>query len=138
MTVYLTPDEVRRLHDREVTASDLAGVREDLLEAAVMRCQTSAGGQDAFPNIHSKAAALFTALIRYHAFADGNKRTAVLATHTFYLFNGYFLAVEPEDIIALALAVAQGYTDEEDGEVTARLEGWAQPIKYPDDPALGI
>jgi death-on-curing protein len=43
----------------------------------VHRPQTTVGGADAYPDVHSKAAALFHSLIRNHAFIDGNKRTAL-------------------------------------------------------------
>lgn len=138
MTNYLTPDEVEHLHDSEMREGvDLPGVNRDKLEAAVMRCQSSAFGQDAFPALHDKAAALFTALINYHPFVDGNKRTAVIALHAFYLLNGHRLIAATDEIVGLALAVAQGYLDidqpDDQGDLVERLEGWAQPIKYDDD-----
>lgn len=132
MTNYLTPGEVERLHDTELSGeSDLPGVDHGRLGAAVTRCQASAFGEDAFPTIHDKAAALFTALIQNHPFTDGNKRTAVIATHTFYLINGFRLVAEAGEIVGLALSVAQGYADT--GQAVDRLSGWAQPIKYDDD-----
>ncbi|WP_079045988.1 type II toxin-antitoxin system death-on-curing family toxin [Carbonactinospora thermoautotrophica] len=142
MTIYLTPDEVQRIHDREIGEEGLPGVDRGRLEAAVCRCQATVFGEDAFPTIHDKAAALFAGIIKNHPFADGNKRTAVLATYVFYALNGYTLVAEAGEIVALALATAQGYIDLDETRyevaletIAARLAGWAQPIKFY-DPAL--
>ena len=54
-----------------------------LLESDVARPQASAFGADAYPDLVSKAAALLHSLVMNHAFVDGNKRTAVLATLVF-------------------------------------------------------
>jgi len=76
-------------------------------------------------------------LINYHPFTDGNKRTAVIALHAFYLLNGHRLVVGSDEMVALALAVAQCYVDidqpDDQGDVTERLQGWAQPIKFDDE-----
>ena len=68
------------------------GVKDmGLLESAVKRPFSSAGGQDAFPDTFEKAAALFHGLISNHAFYNGNKRTALLATLYFLSDNGWLL-----------------------------------------------
>jgi death on curing protein len=68
----------------------------ELLEAAVMRPHQTVMGQDAYPTIHDKAAALTHSLIKNHPFMDPNKRTALLADIAFYGLNGYiFRAPEP-------------------------------------------
>lgn len=64
-----------------------------------MRPQVSAFGEDAFPTIHEKAAALLHGLARNHPFLTGNKRTAWTAMAMFYLVNGYNLPVEAGDVI---------------------------------------
>jgi death on curing protein len=137
MTNFLTPEEVQRLHNEEASGEgDLAGVDHALLETAVFRCQTSVSGEDAFPSIHDKAAALFSGLIELHPFADGNKRTAVVATHTFYAINGYTVVADQGEIVGVTLAVAQGYLEPNklvNSELAHRLQGWAQPMKFEDE-----
>lgn len=81
-----------------------------LLEAAVLRPQQSVFGADAYPDMHTKAAAMMHSLIRNHAFIDGNKRTGVLASILFYNLNGYTIEAAQEDLIALALDIAEGMT----------------------------
>ncbi len=80
---YLTVGEVIAFNRAEVGGDALADF--GLLESAVLRPQTTIGGLDAYPSVHEKAAALIHSLIRNHPFVDGNKRTAVVATFTFYL-----------------------------------------------------
>jgi death on curing protein len=45
-------------------------------------------GEDAYPNIYTKAAALLQSLARDHALTDGNKRLAWTACRTFPAING--------------------------------------------------
>lgn len=62
----------------------------ELLESAVGRPFHSAFGEDAYPTVIEKAAALFHSLISNHPFHNGNKRTAVIAFDSFLVANGYF------------------------------------------------
>lgn len=83
----------------------------DLLESATLRPMTSAFGEDAYITIHDKAAALLHSLARNHAFVDGNKRTAVLATVLFLELNGYRVTWQPEEALTFMLQIAQGQTE---------------------------
>lgn len=76
---YLTVDEVIGYHDSEVEP----GVRDEHGLASVEQPQASAFGEDAYPDVHTKTAALLRGLAHNHPFVDGNKRTAVLATYMF-------------------------------------------------------
>ena len=91
-----------------LTASDILGINRNfegpdqlrdfgLLDGAVMRPQASAFGEDAFPTVHEKAAALLHGLARNHPFVNGNKRTAWAATSMFYMVNSYNLHVDQID-----------------------------------------
>ncbi|MCU1528431.1 MAG: death-on-curing protein [Frondihabitans sp.] len=62
-----------------------------LLDAAVARPQSSVFGLDAYPDLWTKAAALFHSLARNHALVDGNKRTAWAAAWVFLGCNGVTL-----------------------------------------------
>lgn len=65
------------------------GVKEPgLLESAVHRPQTSVFGEDAYPTIYEKSAALFESLSQYHPFHNANKRTAFTALVIFLRYNG--------------------------------------------------
>jgi death-on-curing protein len=54
-----------------------------LLDAAVTRPQSSAFGEDAYPTVRLKAAALLDSIVTSHALIDGNKRLGWLATTVF-------------------------------------------------------
>jgi death-on-curing protein len=45
-----------------------------LLESALARPQSTVFGEDAYPGLHEKAAALLHSLVSNHALIDGNKR----------------------------------------------------------------
>lgn len=65
------------------------GVKEPgLLESAVHRPQSSVFGEEAYPTIFEKAAALFEPLGQNHPFHNANKRTAFTALVIFLRYNG--------------------------------------------------
>lgn len=77
-----------------------------LLEAALARPFQSAFGEDAYPTILGKAAALFHSLIANHCFVDGNKRTAVLALQGFLVANSFVVFLDDETVYVLARETA--------------------------------
>lgn len=58
-----------------------------LLGSAVARPQTSVFGEDAYPDIYSKASALLQSIVNNHPLVDGNKRLGWLATAVFLELN---------------------------------------------------
>jgi death on curing protein len=122
---YLTTGEVVAINEAEVGPNLLADF--GLLESAVLRPQQSAFGADAYPDVHTKAAALFHSLVKNHAFVDGNKRTSVLATLTFYGLNGWWVNADQDAIVALAVEAAAGRLDVE--AIAERLKRSAHPIE---------
>jgi death on curing protein len=81
-----------------------------LLASAAARPATSAFGQDAYPDLASKAAALLHSICSSHALIDGNKRLAWAAAVVFIgLNNGAPVAhVDVDRAEAFMLAVADG------------------------------
>jgi len=82
----------------------------ELLEAAAARPAASAFGEDAYPTLREKVAALFHSLVRNHPFTDGNKRTATLAALFMFYINGERITWQFEDALAMILDVAEGKT----------------------------
>lgn len=105
--IYLTLDEVlavaARVIDGEVLLRD-AG----LLEAAVARPRTSVFGEDAYPDLHSKSAALLLSICKDHALIDGNKRLALAAAIVMLGVNGWKLTLSNDEAYDLIIAVATG------------------------------
>ena len=75
---YLTAQEVLYIHYRVLVETGGAfGVRDlAALQAAIGRPQATYGGEDLYPDVFSRAAALLESLVLGHPFVDGNKRIA--------------------------------------------------------------
>jgi death-on-curing protein len=89
---------------------DPAPIRDvGLLGPAVARPQTTAYGQDAYPDILTKAAALLLSIVKNHALVDGNKRLGWLATAVFLEINGVEISLASnDDVYDLVIDVAAG------------------------------
>ncbi len=93
---FVSINEIVRIHDRIVSEiGGSLGVREPgLLAAIAEKSQASFGGQELYPTIFDKAAALYEALVNYHVFVDGNKRAAIATLEYFLYQNGYTLQAD--------------------------------------------
>ncbi len=89
---------------------DPAPIRDiGLLGSAVARPQTTAFGEDAYPDIWTKAAALLHSIVENHALVDGNKRLGWLATAVFLEINGIEISrASNDDVYDLVIDVAAG------------------------------
>ena len=78
---YLSLQEVISLHSLLVSQSGgSSGLRDSgALESVVAQPEASFVGEDLYPNLASKAAALGHSLIQNHPFVDGNKRVGHVA-----------------------------------------------------------
>jgi death on curing protein len=91
-----------------------------LVASAAARPQATAFGEDAYPDIWSKAASLLHWLVKNHALVDGNKRLGWLATALFLEINGVAIRkATNEDVYELVMDVAAG--DRRVDEIAARL-----------------
>ena len=101
---------------------DEVAVRDaGLLAAAAGRPRVTLFGADAYPSFEDKAAALLHALVRNHAFVDGNKRVAWSATRSFCLLNGRDLTYTVDEAEAMMMAAAAGTPDVADIAAWLRL-----------------
>ncbi len=82
-----------------------------LLESALARPQATAFGEDAYPTVCEKAAALLHSLARNHALVDGNKRLALAGLFSFLGMNGLRLTFTNDEAYDLIIAVATGELD---------------------------
>ena len=91
-----------------------------LLGSAVARPRTSAFGQDAYPDILTKAAALLQSSVNNHALIDGNKRLGWLSAAVFLEVNGVkALRISNDDVYDFVIWVAA--TSPAIEEIVARL-----------------
>lgn len=107
MTEYLTLEDALKI--AELTLGRAPDVRDlGLLDAAVHRPQTSLFGADAYPDLHTKAAALLESSVRNRALIDGNKRLGWMLCYDFYALNGQLLAPAEGDAYEFVIAVVEG------------------------------
>jgi len=110
MTAYLSAAQVVDLHRAQLARyGGLGGLRDRAaLEAALARPQTTFGGEDLYPDLAAKAAALLHSLVLNHPFLDGNKRVGAHAAVLFLLVNGTELMAVPAALADITLATARG------------------------------
>ncbi|MEV0200305.1 Fic family protein [Nonomuraea sp. NPDC050691] len=91
------------------------------MHGAVLRPRTSVFGDDAYPDLWEKAAALMQSILIGHPLVDGNKRLAWTAAVAFLEDNGEVLEYrDVDEAESLVIAVTTGRL-EEIPELAARL-----------------
>ena len=108
--IYLDLDDLLHIGRRTLGAVEVRDI--GLLESALARPQASAFGDDAYPGLLEKAAALLHSLARNHALVDGNKRLALAGTLAFLGINGRRLTLDNNGAYDLVIAVATGELDD--------------------------
>lgn len=120
MTLYLTIEEALHIATRVMGAP--AEVRDlGLIESALARPQATAFGEDAYPTLDLKAAALLQSLVGNHGLVDGNKRLSLACTSVFLTINDHPLELDDAtEAYDLVIAVATGVLSEI-GEIAEAL-----------------
>jgi death on curing protein len=113
--LYLSVGQVIELHRRVVQQSGGSlGVRDHgALESSVRQPLQVFGGNELYPSVEEKAAALGYFLIQNHPFVDGNKRIGHAAMETLLLLNGFELAASVDEQEQAILSVARGESSRE-------------------------
>jgi death-on-curing protein len=110
---YLTLSEQIYINGTVLHRPDISAGKQQIrdiqmLEAAVQRPAASAFGQDAYPSLRQKTAALLHSLARNHPFTDGNKRTATVGVVFMFRVNGQAVIWRQEEALSVILRVAEG------------------------------
>jgi death-on-curing protein len=108
--IHVDLDDLLHIAGRTLGGFEIRDI--GLLESAAARPRSSAFGNDAYPSIHDKAAALLHSLARNHPLVDGNERLALAATTAFYGINGMQLTLSNDDAHELVVAIASGQLDD--------------------------
>ena len=105
---WLPKEAVLLIHARQLAEhGGSTGLRDDsLLESALQRPQDKCNYGS--PDVAELAAAYAFGIARNHPFIDGNKRTALVVSRTFLLYNGWQISASPEDRLRTFLALASG------------------------------
>ena len=122
--IFLDPEDL--LHVAQRTLGDFEIRDVGLLESASARPRSTVFGEDAYPSIHAKAAALLHSIARNHPLVDGNKRLALAASIAFYGLNGLRLTMSNDAAYELVMAVAAGELDDVE-RIARRLESGIAP-----------
>jgi death-on-curing protein len=113
---HLSLAEVLELHRMVIEqAGGSLGLRDlGALESAVAQPRMTFGGNDLYPSLIDKAAALCFSLVKDHPFVDGNKRVGHAAMETLLVLNGFEIDAPTDEQEQLVLASAAGQLSRED------------------------
>ncbi len=104
---YLTLEQIIVIHYEIIIqfgGSD--GIRDlALLESALYRPQSTFQGNDLYPTLFDKAAALIHSIILNHPFIDGNKRTGMLSGLQFLEENNIQANIDNEELVNVTLKI---------------------------------
>ena len=110
MTAYLDIDQILFIHRSQIKRfGGLKGLRDrGALLAAIGRPQMTFGGEDLYPEVPDKVAALMHSLVMNHPFVDGNKRVGAHAAIAFLIANGFVPEFSSGELVEVTLATARG------------------------------
>ena len=119
LTKYLTFEDLVEL--TVVLMGEPAPIRDPgLLSSAAARPNTSLFGEDAYPDVWTKAAALLQSIVNNHPLIDGNKRLGWLATAVFLELNGVdATTASNDDVFELVWGLAASQQEVE--EIASKL-----------------
>jgi death-on-curing protein len=110
--LYLSAEEILIVAEHACDDMDVVVRDIGLLESAAHRPSAAMFGEEAYPGLMEKAAALLQSLAVNRPLLDGNKRTAWLSCVTFLALNGVELRPDIDAAEILVVAVATGELDE--------------------------
>jgi death-on-curing protein len=105
---YITIGEVLGIYQRVMQETGgLMGIRDlGALESALAQPYMTFGGNELYPSLAEKAAALGFSLIQNHPFADGNKRTGHAVMESFLALNDYEINASIDEQVEVILSLA--------------------------------
>ncbi|MEV7971523.1 Fic family protein [Sphaerisporangium sp. NPDC088356] len=121
MTSFPTTEDILALASAVLPVVDVRDGGQ--LHAAVLRPQTSVFGEDAYPDLWEKAAALMHSIVLGHPLVDGNKRLGWAAAVAFLEDNGEILEYrDVDEAETLVFSLAKGELDDVP-DLARRLRG---------------
>ncbi len=119
---YLTIDQVVYLHRMLMLEEGQSPVllSPEKLESALARPQSEAFGEEFYPTLAEKAAALLQGIVIAHPFMDGNKRIGFAAMMSFLRSNGMTADADMDVLYDFVIAVTTGDLREVE-DIAARL-----------------
>jgi death-on-curing protein len=114
--IWLQQKFVLAVHEESIAEHGrLMGLRDlGMLESALARPQNPLAYSETEPSLERLAAAYAYGIAANHPFADGNKRTALIASISFLSLNGVRIAPDRADAYRTFLGLAAGAVSEEE------------------------
>ena len=111
--ILLTVTEIIDLHETLVRKTGGSVELRDigLLESAVYGAMQSFDDEEVYKSIEEKAARFAFALVKNHAFIDGNKRIGIFVMLMTLRLNGVQIRYTQDELIDLGLGIADGRWD---------------------------
>ena len=82
--------------------------------SALAQPEMTFGGEDLYPTLIDKAAALGFSLVNNHPFVDGNKRIGHAVMETFLVLNGFEISASADEQERVILLLAAGEMEREE------------------------
>ena len=101
--VLLIHNEVIKLHGGSNGIREISG-----LESAITRPYQTFGGEDLYPTVFEKAAAIGESIIMNHPFVDGNKRTGYVLMEALLRIGGYKTSSSDDELYSLVISISTG------------------------------
>jgi death-on-curing protein len=111
--IFLTLEQLLELHALVVDATGGSTGLRDLgrLESAIATQTQNVFGEELYPEIFDKVAAIIREIIADRPFVDGNKRTAMLSGITLLELNGASFSAKTGEIEDFAVKIATRHID---------------------------
>ena len=112
---WLSIDYILKLHQKIIYRTGGApGIRDTtLLQSAIYNARATFDGQDLYPDIESKIAAICYGVINNHPFVDGNKRMGIYLMLILLDYNDYHITYTEDELVDLGFAIAEGILSKE-------------------------
>jgi len=110
---YLTLKEVITLHRMLIQKFGGENGIRDIggLESAIAQPRMTFSGEDLYPTILEKAAAICYSIVKNHPFVDGNKRTGHATMEVFLVLNDHEISAPLNEQEQIILGIASGELD---------------------------
>ena len=121
--ITITLEHLLRYHRRtflDLGQPEAPLLSRDRLESVIARQEATAFGEELYPTLPEKAAALLHGITTGHPFMDGNKRAGIGAAMLLLELNGVVVDAPIDALYDLTLAVATGELREVE-EIAARI-----------------
>lgn len=112
--VEISAEEILELHNSVVDRFKIVNgvLNQSSLDAISKRPELKIGGEYVYKTPFTRAASILEGIIRWHPFADGNKRTALLATVYYLKLENYGVAV-PLSAVRHTVKIAKNKKNDE-------------------------